>query len=40
METVTWFEPEADPRLAALAESLELLPDEQRESSCSRSGAT
>ncbi|MEY3853882.1 MAG: hypothetical protein RI910_2862 [Verrucomicrobiota bacterium] len=26
-----WFEPEADPRLAALAESLKLLPAEQRE---------
>ena len=31
METVTWFEPEADPRLAALADSLKLLPAEQRE---------
>jgi len=30
-ETVTWFEPESDPRLAALAESLKLLPAEQRE---------
>ena len=31
MDTVSWFEPEADPRLAALAESLKLLPAEQRE---------
>ena len=31
MDTVGWFEPEADPRLAALAESLKLLPAEQRE---------
>ncbi|MEY4272116.1 MAG: polymerase sigma factor SigW [Verrucomicrobiota bacterium] len=30
-ETVTWFEPEADPRLQALAQSLPLLPAEQRE---------
>ncbi len=30
-ETVSWFEPEADPRLQSLAESLELLPAEQRE---------
>ncbi|MFM9000640.1 MAG: sigma-70 family RNA polymerase sigma factor, partial [Opitutia bacterium] len=30
-ETVSWFEPEADPRLKALAESLGLLPEEQRE---------
>ncbi len=30
-ETVGWFEPESDPRLRALAESLGLLPDEQRE---------
>jgi RNA polymerase sigma-70 factor (ECF subfamily) len=30
-ETVGWFEPEADPRLQSLAESLELLPAEQRE---------
>lgn len=30
-ETVAWFEPEADPRLQSLAESLELLPAEQRE---------
>jgi RNA polymerase sigma-70 factor (ECF subfamily) len=27
----TWFEPEADPRLQALTESLPQLPDEQRE---------
>jgi RNA polymerase sigma-70 factor (ECF subfamily) len=31
MDTASWFEPEADPRLAALAESLKLLPAEQRE---------
>ena len=32
METVAWFEPEADPRLQALAQSLQpLLPAEQRE---------
>jgi len=31
METVSWFEPEADPRLAALVDSLKLLPTEQRE---------
>jgi len=31
METVSWFEPEADPRLQALAASLQLLPTEQRE---------
>jgi RNA polymerase sigma-70 factor (ECF subfamily) len=31
MDTVTWFEPETDPRLAALADSLKLLSDEQRE---------
>lgn len=31
METVAWFEPEADPRLSALADSLKLLPAEQRE---------
>jgi len=31
MDTVTWFESEADPRLAALADSLKLLPAEQRE---------
>ncbi|MEY3773061.1 MAG: hypothetical protein RL067_1075 [Verrucomicrobiota bacterium] len=30
-ETVAWFEPEADPRLRALAEALPLLPAEQRE---------
>ncbi len=30
-ETVGWFEPESDPRLQSLAESLELLPAEQRE---------
>jgi RNA polymerase sigma-70 factor (ECF subfamily) len=30
-ETVAWFEPEADPRLQALARSLPLLPPEQRE---------
>ncbi|MEY3392581.1 MAG: polymerase sigma factor SigW [Verrucomicrobiota bacterium] len=30
-DTVAWFEPEADPRLAALAASLQRLPDEQRE---------
>ena len=30
-ETVAWFEPEADPRLQALAQSLPLLPAEQRE---------
>jgi len=30
-DTVAWFEPEADPRLASLADSLRLLPDEQRE---------
>ncbi|MGA0134299.1 MAG: RNA polymerase sigma factor [Opitutales bacterium] len=30
-ETVGWFEPEADPRLRALAESLGRLPAEQRE---------
>ena len=31
METVAWFEPEADPRLHALSDSLKLLPAEQRE---------
>ncbi len=31
METVSWFEPEADPRLQSLADSLKLLPPEQRE---------
>ena len=31
MDTATWFEPETDPRLAALADSLKLLPAEQRE---------
>ncbi|MEO0039806.1 MAG: polymerase sigma factor SigW [Verrucomicrobiota bacterium] len=30
-DTVAWFEPEADPRLASLADSLRRLPDEQRE---------
>lgn len=30
-DTVGWFEPESDPRLQSLAESLELLPAEQRE---------
>ena len=30
-DTVAWFEPEADPRPAALAASLQRLPDEQRE---------
>ncbi len=30
-ETVGWFEPDEDPRRRALAESLGLLPDEQRE---------
>jgi len=31
METVAWFEPETDPRLHALSDSLKLLPAEQRE---------
>jgi RNA polymerase sigma-70 factor (ECF subfamily) len=30
-DTVAWFEPEADPRLQALAQSLPLLPPEQCE---------
>ncbi len=30
-DTMTWFEPEADPRLQALTHSLPQLPDEQRE---------
>lgn len=30
-DTVGWFEPEADPRLRALADSLGALPEEQRE---------
>ncbi len=30
-DPVAWFEPEADPRLQALAQSLPLLPPEQRE---------
>lgn len=30
-ETLTWFEPEADPRLQNLTESLSQLPTEQRE---------
>ena len=30
-DTAMWFEPEADPRLQSLAQSLPLLPEEQRE---------
>ena len=30
-DTVAWFEPDADPRLQALGQSLPLLPPEQRE---------
>ncbi len=30
-DTMTWFEPEVDPRLQALTHSLPQLPDEQRE---------